>query len=462
MTESKPVIAVLGLGRTGLPVALVAAAAGFEVLGIDIDSLTIERLLAGECPFEEDGMAVLLRRTLGTSFKCILLDSVGREEWARVGIVLIHFGLSLEEVTRSSSARFGPFETVVRLGVEGKTIVLRTTVPVGFTRKLSLHIEQLTGLKEGRDFFVAYVPERLFEGRAVVDAASLPHVIGALSSRGYAQTLRLFGNLGGGRTIAASSAEVAEAVKLAENAWRDTTFSFANDLAMLCDNVGIDVFEVIRVANTDYSWNNIPWPGPVSGYCLKKDPLVLAASEKDGMDRLWVHGRRSNELLPETIGLRVMESGVKKVLIAGLSFKKDTDDFRDSHSLDLLRLFKSKGFEVAGCDPFLQTNTYTRLPANMEIEGFKSIREAAKWLKEAAIVLATPHSFFRTESEFNALLANKPRLLVDMWGLWREMSEAFEQHGICYASIGSGKFWARKPGRRPQGLGTSSQSPRVS
>jgi nucleotide sugar dehydrogenase len=437
MTGNRQVVAVFGLGRTGLPVALVVADAGYEVLGIDSNKTTIERLLAGECPFEEEGMLPLLRRTLGSKFRCMLLGSVTREEWMRVEIVLIHVGFSLKEISQPVE-KFEVLKTIAGLGILGKTVVLRTTMQVGLTRKISLALEEMTGLKEGRDFFVAYVPERLWEGRAVMDTGSLPHLLGALSPRDHAPEHRLLEGLGRGRVINVSSPEVAEVVKLAENAWRDTTFAFANDLAMLCDNLGIDVFEVLAVANTDYPWNNIPLPGPVSGYCLKKDSLILAECEKNGMNRLWVHGRRSNATLVEIVASRISKSGVRRVLVAGLSFKKDVDDFRDSHSLDLLRMLQRMGLEVAGCDPFAMANSYTTLP---EIKAFRSLHEGGDWLRGAAVVLATPHSFFQTESELQALFANKPSLIVDMWGLWREKSNEFKDAGVAYACVGSGKFW---------------------
>jgi UDP-N-acetyl-D-mannosaminuronic acid dehydrogenase len=440
MMDSKPVVAVLGLGRTGLPVALVMANAGYEVLGIDTNQTTIMRLLAGECPFEEDGMLPLLRLTLDSKFRCMLLSSIKCEEWAKVEIIIIHVGFSPEEISQPVES-LEVVRTIARLGIQGKTVVLRTTLQVGLTRKISHALEELTGLREGRDFFVAYVPERLWEGRAVQDTASLPHLIGALSPRSNAPEHRLFESLGRGRVIHVSSPEVAEVVKLAENAWRDTTFAFANDLAMLCDNSGIDVFEALAAANTDYPWNNIPLPGPVSGYCLKKDSLILAESEKNGMDRLWVHGRRSNAVLLEVVASRVSKSDATKVLVAGISFKKDIDDFRDSHSLDLLRMFKSMRLELASCDPFLGSNAYTTVPENMEVKAYKSLHEAGSWLKGAAIVLATPHSFFRSNSEFRSLLANKPSLIVDMWGFWREKSEEFKDAGIQYACVGSGDFW---------------------
>jgi nucleotide sugar dehydrogenase len=443
--NSKPVVAVIGLGRTGLPVALAAAGAGFEVLGIDTNPRTIDRLKIGECPFEEEGMLALLTRTSGHTFNCALLSSITPEIWARVEIVLIHVGLSPDEISQQSPARFELFQTIARLGLRGKTIILRTTVEVGLTRRVAHFMEQLTNLHEGQDFFVVYVPERLWEGRAIEDASSLPHIIGALSPKSCPQDHYLFENLGKGRVIHVSSPEVAEVVKLGENAWRVTTFAFANDLAMFCDKLSIDMYEVLKVANTpDYPWNNIPVPGPVSGYCLKKDPVILAKSEGDGMGRLWMHSRRSNESLVETVVLRVVRSGLAKVLVAGISFKKDVDDFRDSHSLDLIRMLKSKGLEVAGCDPFMERNLYTALPNDLDIEKFESIRETGDWLKKAAVILATPHSSFATDLELKALLANKPSLIIDMWGFWREMSENFEREGIKYSCVGSGEFWQRE------------------
>jgi nucleotide sugar dehydrogenase len=442
--KTKPLVAVIGLGRTGLPVALATALAGVEVLGIDTNPATIDRLRAGEVPFEEEGMSTALRQTLGSAFNCALLRSVTPAEWARVEIILIHVGFSLDETSQQSAARFELFSTIARLGLMGKTIVLRTTVQVGLTRRAARFLEERTGLKEGQDFFVVYVPERLWEGKAMADATSLPHLVGALSPKSCPRDHYLFEKLGKGRVIHVSAPEVAEVVKLAENAWRDTTFAFANDLAMFCDNLGIDMFEVLKAANTpDYPWNNIPLPGPVSGYCLKKDPLILANSESDGMGRLWVHGRKSNERLVETVASRVLKSGVAKALVAGISFKKDVDDFRDSHSLDLIRMLRSKGLEVVGCDPFIQRNPYATLPEDLSIKTFESIGEAGPWLKDAAVVLATPHSFFAADSELKALLVSKPSLILDMWGFWREVSENFKWQGIKYVCIGSGEFWQR-------------------
>lgn len=444
MKTGRSTIAVLGLGRTGLPVALVAARAGFDVLGIDTNHTTINLLKSGECPFDEPGMQTLLKENLGRTFKCILLSSITPAEWSKVETVLVHVGLSLDKVSHQLPNEIELFSTLAGLGLQGKTIVLRTTVQVGLTRRLAHFMEQRTGLKEGHDFFVVYVPERLWEGRAIADSGSLPHLIGGLSPKSCPRDHHLFEKLGTGRVIHVSAPEVAEIVKLAENAWRDTNFAFANDLAMLCDNLGVDLFEVLRAANTpDYPWNNIPLPGPVSGYCLKKDPVFLARSESDGMERLWVHGRRSNERLVQETVSRMKRSGAAKFLIAGVSFKKDVDDFRDSHSLDLIRMLSSNKSEVACCDPYLDNGMYSTLPQDMSIKKFKSIQEAGLWLEGAAVVLSTPHSSFKSHSETSALIQNKPSLILDLWALWRDIQDEMKNHGIEYACLGSGNFWDR-------------------
>jgi UDP-N-acetyl-D-mannosaminuronic acid dehydrogenase len=237
-------------------------------------------------------------------------------------------------------------------------VILRSTVPVGTSRH-----RVLPALREKVPSpLLAFCPERTIEGKALREVRSLPQIIAGADEESSDRAQEIFQRVTH-TTVRVSSLETGETIKLLDNAYRDLTFAFANEVALMSEHFGINAWEVISSANTGYARNNIPIPGYVGGACLEKDPhiLVHCASEHGYVPRLVRDGRSVNEGLPEhtvTKLARYLEQvggptlAQASVLVAGLAFKgrPETDDLRGSPALDIVGLLKQRSSRVYGQD----------------------------------------------------------------------------------------------------------------
>ena len=335
---------------------------------------------------------------------------------------------------------------------KGILLVFRTTLFLGSTEKLKRFVEAKLNLREGVDFFMSFVPERLVEGQAIGEEEGLPKILSAFSEDGYEKVSALFKPVGG-RQIRVSSPTTAEFCKLTDNSYRNTMFAFANELAMWASQRGVDASEVIGAINADYERNNVPRPGFVSGYCLGKDPYIFEygfnarGTERD-FQSLWYYGRRTNDTLVKFAVRKVLNGledtgkapGQAKVAVLGLSFKEDIDDFRMSHAFDLIDYLAEAGIgNILGFDPLLDANKYTRIPSRYSSDRFSwaSSLEPSLFADVDAILIAHRHAVLRTHDQgsLERLLARAPRPLYvfDGWNVWRTAQEI---EGVRYEALG--------------------------
>jgi len=358
-------ICIFGLGRIGLPIALVCADSGYKVTGIDVNIKLIQSLKKGISGFNEPGLTELIEKHLNKKFfpkhqDDNIMSDIKNSEFI---IITVGTGFAKYPDKPDLSTLYSIIDQLILIGLKNKTIILRVTLPIGTSDEIRDIIEEKTGLKEGEDFWFSFVPERLMEGKAISEERILPKIVGSYSQSGFLKVSSFFEKIGG-EIIRVSNPRTAEFIKLIDNSWRNTRFSFANELAFLAEDKGIDVIESIKSANMGYDRNEIPLPGPVSGYCLGKDPYLLELAfeeivKKRGFNSLWYYGRRANDWLIDKI---VGEVKGNSILIAGLSFKEDIDDFRHSHSIDIIRKLVDLDYKVYACDPFLGNSNYTKLP----------------------------------------------------------------------------------------------------
>ena len=407
---------VIGLGRIGLPLALVAADAGIDVTGIDIKKELIGGLLNKKVPFYEPYMEELLKKHCQKNFYPKLQeDAVNDIEGA--GYIIITIGTEFVKYPQKPSIDrlFSIIDDLLQIGIRDKTVIIRVTLPIGYTDKIRKKIEE-TGLKEGKDFYLAFVPERIMEGKAIEEEKTLPKIIGCYSDESFKKVSEFFKKVGGG-IIRVTNPRTAEFIKLIDNAWRNTRFAFANELAFLAEENEIDVLEAIECANKGYERNQIPIPGPVSGYCLGKDPYILEGAfekvvKKRGFNSLWYYGRQANDWFYDKI---VEEVDGKKILIAGLTFKANIDDFRYSHGIEIIKKLLEKGYEVYVHDPYMDKNDYTTLPKNLEKKVTKIYSLADGIKKVDTIIFATPHEEYKNfEDYFPSSLK-----IIDLWNMFR-------------------------------------------
>ena len=427
-------VSIFALGRTGLPLSLVCADSGLEVIGIDINEELVQKIKNGELPFYEPGMKELLDNHLGKKF---IPTSKITEDVKNSDYFIIAIGTKFSKYPEKASLTnlYSVIDRIKKIGIKNKTIIFRVTLPIGTTDKIKETMEE-DGLKEGKDFFLAFVPERLMEGRAIEEEKNLPKVIGCYNDTSFEKVKTFFEKVGG-EIVRVSNPRTAESIKLIDNSWRNLRFAFANEIAFMADVNGINVNEAIRAANQGYERNGIPSPGPVSGYCLGKDPYLLEkAFDKvvvRGFNSVWFYARRTNDWLCKKI---VREVKGKNVLVAGLSFKQDIDDYRNGHPTDIIDLLLSEEFNVMVSDPYLDKSTYTRLPTHIDKVVKKMKFNDA--IKEAdTIIFATAHKEYK-ELGINNFLKNvkKDVKILDLWNIYEGKLE--DKKYIDYIGLGRG------------------------
>ena len=430
---------IFGLGRIGLPIALVCAESGYQVTGIDVNKELIAALHNGELAFDEPGMKPLLKKHIHKGFNPKHQEDNIDEDIKQASYIMLAVGTGFAKYPEKPklSTLYSIIGQLIAIGIKGKTIILRVTLPIGTTDDIVSMIEKKTGLKEGTDFWFGFVPERIMEGKAITEERSLPKIIGCYHDQGFEKIGGFFKKIGGD-LVRVSNPRTAEFIKLIDNSWRNTRFAFANELAYLADAQGVDVMEAIASANQGYERNQIPRPGPVSGYCLGKDPYLLelgfdAVAKQRGFGSTFFYGRQANDWLQDFILEKITG---KHVLIAGLSFKENIDDYRYSHSIDLLRKLVKKKYIVGVCDPFLDKNTYTRLPEDLQgkVSTYTRLDNALKEPVDT-ILICTRHDEFTSVDLTKASPKQKQVTILDLWNIYPKLATKAPSH-INYQGFG--------------------------
>jgi len=427
-------VSVFALGRTGLPLSLVCADSGCKVIGIDINKELVEQIKRGEMPFYEKGMKELIKKHLNKNFfpTTEITDEVKNSDY-----FIIAIGTKFNRYPEKGSLTnlYKVLDRIREIGVKGKTIIFRVTLPIGTTDKIKERIEK-DGLTEGEDFFLAFVPERLMEGRAIEEEKKLPKVIGSYNDESFKKVEKLFKKVGG-EIVRVSSPKTAEFIKLVDNSWRNMRFAFSNEVAFLSDSNGVNAMEVLRAANKGYERNGIPMPGPVSGYCLGKDPYLLEMAYDKiivrGFNSVWFYARRANDWLCKKIAKDVKGPNV---FVAGLTFKQDIDDFRNGHPTDIIELLLAEDFNVLVHDPYLDKHTYTRLSKHIEKNVEKiDLKEGIK--KADTIIFTTAHKEYKKiDSEMLLKNMKKNAKIIDLWNIFEGKLE--NKKNIEYMGLGRG------------------------
>jgi UDP-N-acetyl-D-mannosaminuronic acid dehydrogenase len=393
-------VSVIGLGRVGLPLALSFADRGIRVLGVDHDRALLDSIRAGRMPFTESGTQELLDR----------VSSTGRLELAERAAdaaqnddIVITIGTPsfshLESDLRQVRAAVDDLLPLLR---PGHALILRSTIAPGTTEFVAGYLEKRRGLRAGEDVFVAHAPERIAAGRFLEEISTLPCIIGGVgeaSTERAASTFSVFG-----APIVKTTAVQAELAKIWTNILRYATFALPNLLMMDCERYDANVFEVIDLINHDYPRGGIAMPGLTAGSCLRKD--FVFSEERSNAPGMLLAVSRVNEAVPlflvEGIKRRLGELSSRKVAVLGLTFKRNTDDERDSLSPKLIRLLERELADVAVSDPHASTPTQPLADA---------VRDAD------VVIVATNHSAFEGPDTLRAILANASEdcLLVDPW-----------------------------------------------
>jgi UDP-N-acetyl-D-mannosaminuronic acid dehydrogenase len=388
--------AIVGLGRIGLPLALSVADRGLDVIGVDKERSVLDAVADGRMPFDETGSQKVLDRVAGTDRLKLTQTLADAAVADHIVLTLgtpahVHLEIDISQIR-------SVVDDLLPLLREGQTLILRSTVAPGTTDWLAGYVEQRRGFSVGEDFFVAHVPERIASNRFMEEIESLPTIIGGVGSGSGAKAAELFEIFGA--EIRQTSPIEAELAKIWTNIYRYVTFAIPNLLMMESEQYGANVFEVIDLINRDYPRGGIAAPGLTAGTCLRKD--FAFSEERSSAPGMLLAVSRVHESMPRFIvdGLtrRLGSLRDRKIAVLGLTFKRDSDDMRDSLSHKLIRLLERELAHVSRHDPHVPD----------ESEPLESALTGAD-----AVVIATNHS------AFESLLRELPptSLLVDPWNV---------------------------------------------
>lgn len=378
-------VAVVGLGRVGLPLALAFAAKGLTVIGVERDPRTRASIAEQKMPFHEPGCDELLRtRALPVVADVSELTDAPDYIVITVGTPLqAHIEVDLAQITAVT-------KNLARVMKKGQTIVLRSTVAARTTEYVGRVLAR-EGMRAGVDFHLAFCPERIVEGKALVELETLPQVIGADDEASRARASALFAVFPVDQLH--TSLVGGELIKLFNNVTRYVSFALANQFALIADQFGESVHPLIAMANHDYPRDPIAKPGFAAGACLRKDFGMV--SENHSTTDMLVAAWRVNEYMPNFVARKLAEHAgslhQKTVAVLGYTFKKDTDDPRDSLTPKLLRyLEREVPKEIRIVEP--------NLGSEIALEGGGTARNwsVTDALAGAdAVVLAMNHGNFR-------------------------------------------------------------------
>jgi len=418
--NKKAHIGVIGLGYVGLPLVMEFCKRGFSVTGFDVDAKKVQVLKQGKSYIKH----IDAGRIKGC--KTYFMPTTDFSEIARMDCIVICVPTPLNKYREPDmSYVFNTTRMIAQYLQKGQLVVLESTTYPGTTDEDVRAILEETGMKAGNDFYLAFSPEREDPNNKDFSTSTIPKVVGGYTRNCLAAAKALYDSIVV-KTIPVSSTKVAEATKLLENIYRAVNIALVNELKVLFDRMGIDVWEVIEASKTKPFGFQAFYPGPgLGGHCIPIDPFYLTwkAKEYEFTTRFIELAGEINSSMPYYVVQRTMDALNDKnksirnarILVLGLAYKKDIDDLRESPSLKLIELFSDKGAKVDFNDPHVPQTPKLR----MYNFSMKSVHLTEKNLnKYDCVVISTDHSSY----DYKFILKHSA-LIVDT-------RNALESHGI--------------------------------
>ena len=404
--SNPPLIAVIGLGYVGLPLAL-AFSKKYQVIGYDLDNARVDALKRGEDTTLESAV-----EELKAANNLVLTNDLTLIAAAKIYIVTVPTPVHADKSPDLSFLLYATSQIATILK-RGDIVIYESTVYPGCTEEDCVPVlEKNSGLKFNEDFYCGYSPERINPGDKVNTLTKIQKITSGSTPEIAKYIDQLYASIITAGTYAAPSIKVAEAAKSIENAQRDINISFVNELALIFDRMGIDTQEVLAAAST--KWNFLPFkPGLVGGHCIGVDPYYLAYKAKAvGYDpRVILSGRDVNDQMSAFVSNKLIQllaqTGKKiqaaKVLVLGVTFKENCPDFRNSKVFEIIHQLQAEGAHVAAFDPY----------ANL-IDVFQKhqVQLISAFEKYDVILLAVAHDFFKA-LDYASLKTNPEAIVYD-------------------------------------------------
>ncbi|UTB33049.1 MAG: nucleotide sugar dehydrogenase [Methanobacterium sp. ERen5] len=424
-------ISLYGLGYIGLPTASLLAKNGYKVVGVDINAQTVEKINSGISPIMEPGLDTIISDVVANKMLSATTDGVEAAIDSNIMIVVVPTPVDNNNCS-DLTAVIAACETISKGLKKDDLVILESTSPPYTCENVVIPILEKSGLKAGKDFGVAYTPERALPNNTIYEMTHNARIIGGINPESSAQAAEIYESITEGKVITVKDTVTAEMVKLMENTYRDTNIALANELAMICESINIDVIEAIEAANY-HPRVNIHSPGPgVGGHCLSIDPyfIVEIAKENGVPARLIQTAREINEHMPNHV-VSLVEKALKNngksissstVGVLGIAYKGNVADYRETPSKTLIDTLNGLGAKVLANDPYVDPEIIRRMEAEPV-----DLKEA---LKCDCVVLMTDHDDYRCITpemiEKSILICNRPILDQDL----------FKSSGIEFKGVG--------------------------
>ncbi len=418
MTVETGRICVVGLGYIGLPTAAMLASRGHQVIGVDTNPAVVESINQGRPHFHEPDLQMLLRAAVGTGNMTAGLVP----EPADFFVIAVPTPVTASQAPELCHV-FSACDAIAPFLAPGNTVILESTSPVHTTEHIcerlaharpDLSVPRFRDTDAAADIFVAHCPERVLPGRMLIELVANARIVGGMTEACARRAASLYGSFVQNEPLL-TDCRTAEFVKLIENAYRDVNIAFANELSMLADHHGIDVWSAIGLANRHPRVEILNPGAGVGGHCIAIDPWFLVAGAPD-MSKLIRTAREVNMAKPDWVlsRLRAMAAKLKDPVVAcfGITYKADVDDLRESPALEIVaELAADGGIKVIVVDPHVKVLPH-RLAVlkNVRLMGADEARDAAD-----VIVLLVAHRHF--QSMRHSAILNK--MVFDAVGLLR-------------------------------------------
>ncbi|OQX84435.1 MAG: UDP-N-acetyl-D-glucosamine dehydrogenase [Candidatus Latescibacteria bacterium 4484_7] len=404
LTEKKAVLSVIGLGYVGLPLAVQFARAGFKTVGVDISADKVDKVNSGKS-YIGDVSDEELREVIG---KGMLRATTEFGVLKEVDTINICVPTPLRKTKDPDISYIVASVKEIKEALHAEQLItLESTTYPGTTEEVILPILEETGLKVGKDFYLAFSPERVDPGNENYKTKDIPKVVGGITEASTELAVNLY-KMVGMNPIPVSSSKVAETVKLLENTFRSVNIGLVNEIALMCNKMGIDVWEVIDAAATK-PFGFMPfYPGPgLGGHCIPIDPFYLSwKARMSGFEARFIElSGMINGEMPLHVVHRVADAlndqgkclKGTKILIMGVSYKADIDDTRESPAFDIINLLQQRGTDVYYYDSYVENL--------VGVEGVKRIDYNGESIKgmDCAIIVTGHHNV-----DYGLLLDNCP------------------------------------------------------
>jgi len=427
IADKTAIIGIAGLGYVGLPLIRAFVAAGFRTMGFDVDQTKVDRLLAGESYIEHIPSDWIGKCIADKTFEPTA--DMSRMKEADAILICVPTPLSdsrdpdltyVEDTTRTIAKTLRP----------GQLVALESTTYPGTTRDVMLPILEKSGLKVGKDFYVAYSPEREDPGNPNFSAEKIPKVVGGIDALSCRLACALYSHAVVD-AIPVSSCEAAEACKIVENTYRSVNIAMVNELKMLFDRIGIDVWEVIDAAKTKPFGFQAFYPGPgLGGHCIPIDPFYLSwVARRVGMATRFIElAGEVNMSMPQYVIHQLQEAlnesaksiRGSKICLLGVAYKKDVDDMRESPSLELMEMLLNRGAELTYNDPHVP-----KLPTlrRYDMSHMESVELTPEFLaSQDCVLIATDHTAYDY-----ADIVKHAQLVIDTRNATKQVTEGREK-----------------------------------